>query len=345
MIKLIKNWGEEATISKNNEELKIFGKKILEGFLKSDEKLAKAIIESEEIKEVNSKIEDLNTKYAFLNLLKMFNHTQSTIEIVNEREFWLEEASNYIVNLNDDKLKEDSELRDLKDTFANFGELHFEKSLESFKELRSISINLLFNNLNGYLLPLLEEQDRKFEIQKKEIEKQNSRIKKSEKNLLETKKKIEKAEKKLKNTENQTLRNLTGFFFVFTLIASNITVMFKASENLNIFHFVALIFIINSILVFAVMTIFRVISEEREKYNRTLWYAIIGMIIGIFILGYGAYLSGYGAISERMLDKRINTKIEEVNIELDNLDTKIKSLENENKILKEELEKESIKQD
>ena len=125
MIKLIKNWGEEATISKNNEELKIFGKKILEGFLKSDEKLAKAIIESEEIKEVNSKIEDLNTKYAFLNLLKMFNHTQSTIEIVNEREFWLEEASNYIVNLNDDKLKEDSELRDLKDTFANFGELHF----------------------------------------------------------------------------------------------------------------------------------------------------------------------------------------------------------------------------
>ena len=38
---------------KNNEELKIFGKKILEGFLKSDEKLAKAIIESEEIKEVN----------------------------------------------------------------------------------------------------------------------------------------------------------------------------------------------------------------------------------------------------------------------------------------------------
>ena len=202
-----------------------------------------------------------------------------------------------------------------------------EDKLESFTDLKNQTLFFILNSFKENIFPKIEEQ--------------NGKIKESEEKLLIAENKIKESEAKLKEAENQTLRNLTGFFFVFTLIASNITLIFKASDTLNIFYFISLIFIINSVIVFAVMTIFRTITSESKKYNRALWFAVIGIIIGILILGIGAYTSGYGAISERILDKRLNIKIEDVNKELDELDIKIKKLEDENSSLKEKLKKES----
>ena len=150
-------------------------------------------------------------------------------------------------------------------------------------------------------------------------------------------------EEKIQNLESQSLRNLTGFFFVFTLIASNITLIFKASESLNIFYFIALIFVINSVVIFAVMTIFRTITSESKKYDKTLWFAAIGMLLGIVILILGAIFPGYGIISEKILDKRIEVKSEEINSEIIELKKDIKKLEVENEELKKTINVENKK--
>lgn len=138
---------------------------------------------------------------------------------------------------------------------------------------------------------------------------------------------------KVKKTEIQSLKNLTGFFFVFTLIVSNITVI-KGLGDLNIYFIISLVFIINSVSVFAVISIFRTIGGERKRHNRTLWWSLFGMCIGIIVLIVGALTANNGVISERILDKKINIKIEEVNKEIDELDIKIRSLEDENKNLR-----------
>ena len=96
------------------------------------------------------------------------------------------------------------------------------------------------------------------------------------------------AEEKIQSLESQSLRNLTGFFFVFTLIASNITLIFKASESMNVFYFISLIFIINSVVIFAVMTIFSMIVKNKEKNIGVIITAIIGIILGIGILLLGS---------------------------------------------------------
>lgn len=111
-------------------------------------------------------------------------------------------------------------------------------------------------------------------------------------------------EEKIQNLENQSLRNLTGFFFVFTLIASNITLIFKASESMNVFYFISLIFIINSVVIFAVMTIFSMIIKNKEKHVGVMLTAIVGIILGIGILWYGS--------TEKGQDKYADTIVKEV---------------------------------
>ena len=254
--------------------------------------------------------------------IELYSNLQEMVDLMREIKNKIKLCigiGNEIQEKNEEEMEDIKNITKIRDDYID--------RLEHFTDMKNQTIFFILNNFKEEILPKIEEQ--------------NEKIKESEEKLLIAEKKIEESEVKLTDTENQTLRNLTGFFFVFTLIASNITLIFKASDTLNIFYFISLIFIINSVIVFAVMTIFRTITSESKKYNRALWFAVIGIIIGILILGIGAYTSGYGAISERILDKRLNIKIEDVNKELDELDIKIKKLEDENSSLKEKLKKES----
>ncbi len=55
------------------------------------------------------------------------------------------------------------------------------------------------------------------------------------------------------------------FFSIFIMIAGNISVIFKASNSLNIFNFLAVVLIVNSSIVLAISTLFYVLEDKEKK--------------------------------------------------------------------------------
>lgn len=116
---------------------------------------------------------------------------------------------------------------------------------------------------------------------------------KTEKNKAELINQLEIKEKKLKNLieeygkkvndiEIDAMKKLTMFLSVFTLIAGNISIIFKGID-IKPNQLVALIFIINPTLILAIHTLFNLVTKE--KYRKSiLIFCIISILIGLSIL-------------------------------------------------------------
>ena len=116
---------------------------------------------------------------------------------------------------------------------------------------------------------------------------------KTEKNKAELINQLEVKEKKLKklieeygekvnNIEIDGMKKLTMFLSVFTLIAGNISIIFKGID-IKPNQLVALIFIINPTLILAIHTLFNLVT--REKYRKSIVvFCVISILVGLRVL-------------------------------------------------------------
>ena len=93
---------------------------------------------------------------------------------------------------------------------------------------------------------------------------------------------IKKYVEKFDTVEIEAMKKLTMFLSVFTLIAGNISIIFKGID-IKPNQLVALIFIINPTLILAIHTLFNLATKE--KYRKSiLIFCIISILIGLSIL-------------------------------------------------------------
>lgn len=113
-------------------------------------------------------------------------------------------------------------------------------------------------------------------------------------NELESKEKklkslIEEYAKKINDIEIDAMKKLTMFLSVFTLIAGNISIIFKGID-IKPNQLVALIFIINPTLILAIHTLFNLVTKEKYRKN-ILVFCIISILIGLVILVFSDIVS------------------------------------------------------
>ncbi|WP_147387866.1 hypothetical protein [Fusobacterium periodonticum] len=132
-------------------------------------------------------------------------------------------------------------------------------------------------------LQAIEAIDFKTEDNKKDFIKQ---LESKEKKLSKS---IEKYSKKISDIEMDSMKKLTMFLSVFTLIAGNISIIFKGID-IKPNQLVALIFIVNSTLILAIHTLFNLATKE--KYRKSiLFFCIISILIGLSILVFSDVIS------------------------------------------------------
>ena len=96
------------------------------------------------------------------------------------------------------------------------------------------------------------------------------------------KKLIEEYGEKVNNIEIDGMKKLTMFLSVFTLIAGNISIIFKGID-IKPNQLVALIFIINPTLILAIHTLFNLVT--REKYRKSIVvFCVISILVGLGVL-------------------------------------------------------------
>ena len=173
--------------------------------------------------------------------------------------------------------------------------------------------------------------------------------KEENKNEIETKinELKEKSEKEMREVKENSIRSLTGFFFIFTLIASNIGLIFKASESLTALCFAGLALMINSIILLTAVTIYSVINKnaelntnntKNENNNRffalyEVWLPLIGIVFGLLVLTYDN-IRGDKKYLENFAIEQIKENEESKNEELQAIKLKQNIIENENVIIK-----------
>ena len=225
-------------------------------------------------------------------------------------------------NLEDLKTKNESEIILLKEASA--------RELNSLRAKNSEEIKTLKATTTAQLETLKTESKKEINILKQDIGKD--------------------IEKEIREVKDSSIRSLTGFFFIFTLIASNIGLIFKASESLTALCFVGLALMINSIILFTAVMIFSVINKNSEilindtkepSYNLfkslEFWIPLIGIIFGLGILFYDN-ING----DKEYIKDTINEKFKEENNSINTIKMEMQlkqiQLEEENKIIKSENE-------
>ena len=93
---------------------------------------------------------------------------------------------------------------------------------------------------------------------------------------------ITKYVEKFDTVEIEAMKKLTMFLSVFTLIAGNISIIFKGIY-IKPKQLVALIFIINPTLILAIHTLFNLATKEKYRKG-ILFFCIISILIGLSIL-------------------------------------------------------------
>lgn len=131
-------------------------------------------------------------------------------------------------------------------------------------------------NLDIARLEAIEAIDFKTEDNKKDF------IKQLEAKEQELKNSIKDYSQKISDIETESMKKLTMFLSVFTLIAGNISIIFKGID-IKPNQLVALIFIVNSTLILAIHTLFNLVTKE--KYRKSiLVFCLISILIGLSIL-------------------------------------------------------------
>ena len=138
-------------------------------------------------------------------------------------------------------------------------------------------------NLDIARLEAIEAIDFKTEDNKKDF------IKQLENKELELKNSIEKYSQKISDIETESMKKLTMFLSVFTLIAGNISIIFKGVD-IKPNQLVALIFIIKSTLILAIQTLFNLVTKEKYRKG-ILFFCIISILIGLIILVFSDIIS------------------------------------------------------
>lgn len=138
-------------------------------------------------------------------------------------------------------------------------------------------------NLDIARLEAIEAIDFKTEDNKKDF------IKQLEAKEQELKNSIKDYSQKISDIETESMKKLTMFLSVFTLIAGNISIIFKGID-IKPNQLVALIFIVNSTLILAIHTLFNLVTKE--KYRKSiLVFCLISILIGLSILVFSDVIS------------------------------------------------------
>ena len=126
-------------------------------------------------------------------------------------------------------------------------------------------------------------------------------------------KKYEKHENEIQEHDQSILRTMSIFFSIFTLIASNASIIFKASERLNVYDFLSIILVVNSVVVLAIYTLFTVIDKNNEmtkNKKNCISLAIVGIILGVIIKMISPDKSSISDIEKAKLIEEITIKVE-----------------------------------
>ena len=145
------------------------------------------------------------------------------------------------------------------------------------------------------------------------------------------------SEKELKNLKTEineidkdSLIKTTGFIAMFTLIAGNISIIFKSLE-VQPMQLIAVIFIINAMITLSFQLIFYLIDKSKRS-KTVITISLLGLITGIIL----SICSSEESLNKK-IDKKITEKIEKGEIKINELQLKNLKLELENELYKEKL--------
>lgn len=193
----------------------------------------------------------------------------------------IEEVSIYITNSFNNLIKENQ--RFSYNTIYNFiiGKYYAERqTIESFVivlkdiELENPRKQLLFNKFRDYCNLEISRFIEKDKI--KEQEKELKIVKENYRSLIKAlNEKLETLNKSIEETDKKSLEKLGLFIAIFSLIAGNISILYKGTE-LKPEIFVSIIFLINGIIILSMQTLFKIIGTKFSN-----WYLLIPICLNI----------------------------------------------------------------
>ena len=150
-------------------------------------------------------------------------------------------------------------------------ELELKKLIEKYDEKLN-NIDKELNNKVDELKQLDKEYDKKLNNIDQSLNNKASELE----NL------INQYAEKFDNVEIDAMKKLTMFLSVFTLIAGNISIIFKGID-VKPNQLIALIFIINPTLILGIHTLFNLATKEKYK-KEILIFCLISIVVGLLVL-------------------------------------------------------------
>lgn len=139
---------------------------------------------------------------------------------------------------------------------------------------------------------------------------------------------IDEYARKVEKVDEETMKKMGMYLSIFTLIAGNISVLFKGIE-VSPFELAGLIFIVNATLLISIQVLFYFINKDKKISGGTAIIFILGIVLGGLCLFFNP-----NSYIKRNIEKDIKAEYE---IKFKELDNKIR--ENEKLIYKLEIEK------
>ncbi|MDP8099283.1 hypothetical protein [Pasteurella atlantica] len=179
----------------------------------------------------------------------------------------------------------DNELLELEKTILNyyFDEQHDNSNIKN--NIDALSNFKFIDNNNALSIALrIKNYFAKTEFFQNAYDKKYTKLIKSVENKAEElDKKSKELDKNLKETEQKALEKLSIFIAIFTLIAGNISVLYKTTDFSPLI-LISILFIINGTLILSIQTLFKVIGS---KFSVCYFLIPIGLnLLGIFLLIY-----------------------------------------------------------
>ena len=293
---------DSDSIEKNEEVLSSYYKKLKEIYFNND------------FRHLYSKLYE---KLSYLDLLEkeknILEKTESPMTFINQNINFIYEYAESEKRNRLKKCKTEKEKKKERDFFYKIQKLYDHLSLDTSRINHMRLIDEKTEENKRDLLNRLESKDKELEGIKNA----------SEKELVNLKKEINEIDK-------DSLIKTTGFIAMFTLIAGNISIIFK-SLDVQPIQLIAVIFIINAMITLSFQLIFYLIDKTRRS-RTVITISLLGLVVGVIL----PICSSEESLN-RKIDKKITEKIEKGEIKINETQIKNLKLELENELYKEKL--------
>ncbi len=216
-------------------------------------------------KDIDINVDD-NTSESKSYKLILLLYTTDTTEIKLSN---IEEFTDYFFN---DNTLSESEKLELETNILNFYFDNHDNQLfsDNLEQLKAFSLEYEKKHGNdksneSHLIDYIQCRFARAKAFEEAYDKKYKKLtKQANKQIKELIKKSEKLDEEIKETEKKALEKMAIFIAMFTLVAGNVSILFKGGD-VSARELISLIFIINGTLILSIQTLFKLIGNQFSK--------------------------------------------------------------------------------